>query len=103
MGPLSALEAAALQRRLVLTGAPGSGKTTFVNRLCLALARAEWKDLEHWPKRERRRLPVLVSLRDFALWLAGRPTLPEPCAELLWEFMGYDLKRRKLGFADKLV
>ncbi len=100
---LSALEATALQRRLVLTGAPGSGKTTFVNRLCLALAQAEWKDLERWPKRERRRLPVLVILRDLAQWIASRPTPPEPCAELLWEFIEHDLKRRKLDFAGKLV
>ncbi|MFO1434288.1 MAG: SUMF1/EgtB/PvdO family nonheme iron enzyme [Candidatus Competibacteraceae bacterium] len=103
MRPLSALEAAALQRRLVLTGAPGSGKTTFVNRLCLALARAEWKDLERWPKRERRRLPVLVILRDFAQWIASRPTPPEPCAALLWEFIEHDLKRRKLDFAGEWV
>ena len=101
--PLSALEATALQRRLVLTGAPGSGKTTFVNRLCLALARAEWKDLERWPKRERQRLPVLVILRDLAQWIASRLTLPEPCAELLWEFIEHDLRRRKLDFAGKLV
>ena len=100
---LSALEATALQRRLVLTGVPGSGKTTFVNRLCLALARAEWKDLERWPKRELGRLPVLVILRDFAQWIASRPTLPEACAELLWEFIEHDLKRRKLDFAGELV
>jgi len=103
MRPLSALEVTALQRRLVLTGAPGSGKTTFVNRLCLALARAEWKDLERWPKRERRRLPVLVILRDFAQWIASRPTPPEVCPALLWEFIEHDLKRRKLDFAGELV
>ena len=47
--PLAAWEAVVLQRRLVLLGAPGSGKSTLVNRLCLALARNEWRDLEDWP------------------------------------------------------
>ena len=103
--PLAAWEAAVLHRRSVLLGAPGSGKSTLVNRLCLALARNEWKDLEGWPERERQRLPVLVILRDFARWLEGRHAerQPDACPALLCDYLRHDLERRKLDFAWPLL
>lgn len=104
--PLAAWEAVVLQRRLVLLGTPGSGKSTLVNRLCLALARNEWKDLEDWPEPERQRLPVLVILRDFASWLEGfqhAERQPEACPALLWDYLCHDLERRNLGFARPLL
>lgn len=103
--PLAAWEAAVLHRRSVLLGAPGSCKSTLVNRLCLALAHNEWKDLEGWPERERQRLPVLVILRDFARWLEGRDTdrRAEACPALFCDYLRHDLERRKLDFAWPLL
>ena len=43
--PVSALEAAVFNRCLVLTGEPGSGKSTFVNHLTFALAARAWECL----------------------------------------------------------
>ncbi|MBK9713421.1 MAG: SUMF1/EgtB/PvdO family nonheme iron enzyme [Kouleothrix sp.] len=79
--PLTALEAVARGKppRLMLLGAPGSGKSTFVNHLVLCLAGAalterglgdpqvdgDWLDrLDRW--RPGALLPVRVILRDFA-------------------------------------
>lgn len=101
--PLAALEAAALERRMVLLGEPGSGKTTFANRLCLALAREDWTRLENWPKTMRNRLPMLIVLRDFVYWLDDQAGSPEPSPKLLDDYLRYDLHRHNLGFAEKVI
>ena len=73
---LGALEAVVVNRRAVLLGAPGYGKSAFVHHMafCLAMARLEsegnWlKHLPGWPADEADALPILVTLRDFARWL----------------------------------
>jgi energy-coupling factor transporter ATP-binding protein EcfA2 len=76
---LSALEAAVENRRLVLTGHPGGGKSTFVNHLahCLA-AHTYWPEekwleaIPPWPQDEADTVPLPVILRDFA------HSLPDP-------------------------
>ena len=100
--PLSAVEAVAGVRAAVLLGDPGSGKSTVVNRLCLALATGQWADLDAYPQAERERLPILIVLRDFARWLADRETGGGDAA-LLLEYLIHDLKRQKLDFMVEQV
>lgn len=77
----SALEAVLRQTKTVLTGEPGSGKSTFVHHLIYSLAMhqlapdpaqlqafyAAWQE-----EAERKRLPVRVILRDFDAWLCSQ-------------------------------
>lgn len=68
---LPALEAATQNRRLVLLGDPGSGKSTFVHQLAawLAATRLGQRDTpEDW---EPGLLPVFTMLRELAPHLAG--------------------------------
>lgn len=75
--PLSVLHALIRSTRMVLLGAPGSGKSTFVNYLAYCLAShqlhpdAGW--LQHhlpaWPEEWQTLLPLPVSLREVAVWI----------------------------------
>ncbi|MCB1777560.1 MAG: SUMF1/EgtB/PvdO family nonheme iron enzyme, partial [Candidatus Competibacteraceae bacterium] len=101
---VTALEAAILHRRLVLTGEPGSGKSTFVNHLTHALARQRWERLPAWPERERHALPILVVLRDFARWLVAQEKPPSKAsAHLLWDYIRFDLSQWQLGSAAHVL
>jgi len=106
----SALEQLDRQRRLVLQGDPGSGKSTFVNFVALCLAGEALKDeqanlrhltaplpdekgedgKERQPWRHGALLPVPVVLRDFAA--TGLPERGEATAETLWTFIAQELK-----------
>ncbi len=102
--PLGALEAVITNRRLVLLGDPGGGKSTFVNYLayCLAMhaleSQAKWLDhLPSWPEKEADALPVIIILRDFARNLPEKLSPSEPSH--LWNFIGQWLKAKNLEFA----
>ncbi|MEJ5309664.1 MAG: SUMF1/EgtB/PvdO family nonheme iron enzyme [Anaerolineae bacterium] len=108
--PLTALEAAARDRAMVLLGDPGSGKSTFVKHLCLCLAgeilqpEAGWLQRlgEGW--RHGALFPLLVVLRDFA-----RSPHCDGSAEGLWRFIEQDVGdwaphlKRLLGEGGVLV
>ncbi len=67
---LSVNEALAERRRLVVLGAPGSGKTVFLSYLALTYARDLRGDRLGLAGEAERRLPVLLPLRDFAQHLS---------------------------------
>jgi formylglycine-generating enzyme required for sulfatase activity len=101
--PLAALEATLLHRRLVLTGDPGSGKSTFINHLTHALACQDWTRLSDWPEWERQVLPIPVILRDFARWLSAQQPLPQACPGLLLDYLRWELHQRGLDQAAPVV
>ncbi len=102
--PLSALKAVADNRRAVILGSPGSGKSTFLSHICLCLAlhRLEpeqgWLGrLQGWPETKDSPIPVPVILRDFARTLPARGRNPNP--RHLWEFIVARLNDQSVEFA----
>jgi len=98
--PLSTLEAAAQELRLVILGNPGSGKSTFVNHLVylLAGARLGKGDVpKEWPHGAL--LPVRVILRELVGHLPGAEELRRLPAEKravrlvggVWEYLRQEL------------
>ncbi len=107
--PIPALQMVIENRRLVLTGDPGSGKSTFVNHLAYCLAAHQlspdggWlAQLDGWPAADADLLPVVVVLRDFAA------ALPSDLAHTavphdLWAFITNQLEKQNLEFAVAAV
>lgn len=69
--PLTVLEAWMLQRRVLVQGAAGSGKSFTLARLAIAILENRWRGFRHRP-RDLGNLPILLDLGDYAAWLAGQ-------------------------------
>ncbi|MEW6668483.1 MAG: SUMF1/EgtB/PvdO family nonheme iron enzyme [Thermodesulfobacteriota bacterium] len=102
--PLTALAAAVQNRRMVLLGDPGSGKTTFVNHLAFCLAGhgldsgKDWLGrIPGWPEKEGDLVPVPVVLKDFAASAGGKKAKAQP--KDLWDFIVDRLEAQNMGFA----
>jgi formylglycine-generating enzyme required for sulfatase activity len=98
---VAALEVTAAAPYVVLTGAPGSGKSTFVSylTLCLAGARlgeAHWLDVLQPAWTYGARLPMRITLRDFAA-RAIPADARKGRAQMLWEYVSLDLQEAGLG------
>ena len=118
---VSVLDRLNQERKLVLLGGPGSGKSTFINFLSVCMAGAWLGDAaanlqtltapippepnsrddepkpQHW--QHGALLPVPVVLRDFASELAGKAVN----AETLWQHIESQLRQASLGeFAPHL-
>ena len=128
--PLSALEMLDRERRLVLLGEAGSGKSTFLDfvALCLAGERLVWDhgadDLPGLglltaslpgddgepgetpqPWRHGPRLPVLVTLRHFAAecpWPESGRIDPHTGGDLLWGYIAKSLGETRAAYAEPL-
>ncbi len=116
--PITALGACGRDNKLVLTGDPGGGKSTFVNHLAYALCAHQLARPGDWraqltPEHNSLRpaqldlLPLKLILRDFAATL---PTDPRAIAEYkkktppllaLTQFITAQLQRQNLGFVEK--
>jgi ABC-type iron transport system FetAB ATPase subunit len=101
---VSALDAAAGQRVIVLLGDPGSGKSTFLNHLafCLASHRIDpdgrWlARLRGWPGHLADLIPIPVVLRDVGRSLTGGPGPGR--GQRLWRFIQDRLRDEDLAFA----
>jgi len=85
----------------VLLGAPGGGKSTFVNYLtyvmALALLEPQGKWLEQLPGwKLGATLPVRVILREWVKWIAPRK-LRSPNSQAMWDYIKYDLESHGFG------
>ena len=85
--PLLLTEALSRRKQLVLLGGPGSGKSSFLRHLAVALANAEARrapDLSRWSA--GRLLPLYASLGAFAAWAQQQPG-PALDGPGLWRYL----------------
>lgn len=101
--PLPVLQALIRSPRLVLLGAPGSGKSTLINYLAYCLANhhldpeAGWlqRHLPQWPAHWQTLLPVAISLREMAAWIQGEK-ITQRNSRLLLDYLQHWLHQRIL-------
>ncbi|MEZ4865874.1 MAG: SUMF1/EgtB/PvdO family nonheme iron enzyme [Caldilineaceae bacterium] len=101
--PLPALNALVRDARVILLGAPGSGKSTFINYLAYCLAShhlhptAGWleQQLPTWPSAWAEALPVPIILRELAAWVQAAQ-ITQRGSRLLLDYLQVWLHQRVL-------
>ncbi|GEM_PF-1169354 len=101
--PLPVLQAFIRSTRMVLLGAPGSGKSTFVNYLAYCLAShhlypdAGWlhHHLPALPAAWQTLLPIPISLRELSVWIQ-REQITQRSSRLLLDYLQNWLHQRIL-------
>lgn len=93
--PVPVMEMADRFSKLAILGDPGSGKSTFVNFLTLALSGALLEEPDDWLGRLQAQgwrhglvYPIVVILRDFAQSIDARV---EPTYRTLWDFIEHEV------------
>ncbi len=101
--PLSVLQALIRSTRMVLVGAPGSGKSTFVNYLAYCLASHHLNPDAGWlhhhlpalPAAWQTLLPIPISLRELSIWIQ-RDQINQRKSRLLLDYLQSWLHERIL-------
>ena len=98
--PIPVLEAVGSNRKAVILGDPGSGKSTFVNYLATRFALEGDEKKDDWISNESDLLPISVTLRDFARQI---DTTLQPESNVLWQFILKGLEKNNLTYISDVL
>jgi formylglycine-generating enzyme required for sulfatase activity/energy-coupling factor transporter ATP-binding protein EcfA2 len=105
---LTASEVVSQNQRVVITGGPGSGKSTFLNYISLVLGmeyvqpEVGWiKRLPNWPENLPKQIPIVIALRDFSHDFISENQVAAP--NLLWNYLASYFTQLNLSEMERLL